>query len=248
MTNDCLIEVSGVNRIFSVPGGEFQALKDINVKIMRNTLTILKGRSGSGKTTLMNIIGALDAPSSGIVMIEGRALGKMSDREREKLRRKDMGFVFQAVSLIPAMNAFQNVEFSMRLAGIKAGRERDKRVEDCLKMVGLGNRARHMPAEMSGGEQQRVAIARAIAHHPRLILADEPTAELDSAMAAQVTKLFQEMTRKEEITILMTTHDVGLMGAGDMIIELESGAQVHEGEETENARNNDTGRQPGENL
>ena len=172
----------------------------------------------------------------------------MSDREREKLRRKDMGFVFQAVSLIPTMNAFQNVEFSMRLAGIKAGRERDKRVEDCLKMVGLGNRARHMPAEMSGGEQQRVAIARAIAHHPRLILADEPTAELDSAMAAQVTKLFQEMTRKEEITILMTTHDVGLMGAGDMIIELESGAQVHEGEETENARNNDTGRQPGENL
>ncbi len=248
MANDCLIEVSGVNRIFSVPGGEFQALKDINVKIMRNTLTILKGRSGSGKTTLMNIIGALDAPSSGTVMIEGRPLGKMSDREREKLRRKDMGFVFQAVSLIPTMNAFQNVEFSMRLAGIKAGRERDKRVEDCLKMVGLGNRARHMPAEMSGGEQQRVAIARAIAHHPRLILADEPTAELDSAMAAQVTKLFQEMTRKEEITILMTTHDVGLMGAGDMIIELESGAQVHEGEETENARNNDTGRQPGENL
>ncbi len=248
MANDCLIEVSGVNRIFSVPGGEFQALKDINVKIMRNTLTILKGRSGSGKTTLMNIIGALDAPSSGTVMIEGRPLGKMSDREREKLRRKDMGFVFQAVSLIPTMNAFQNVEFSMRLAGIKAGRERDKRVEDCLKMVGLGNRARHMPAEMSGGEQQRVAIARAIAHHPRLILADEPTAELDSAMAAQVTKLFQEMTRKEGITILMTTHDVGLMGAGDMIIELESGAQVHEGEETENARNNDTGRQPGENL
>ena len=248
MANDCLIEVSGVNRIFSVPGGEFQALKDINVKIMRNTLTILKGRSGSGKTTLMNIIGALDAPSSGTVMIEGRPLGKMSDREREKLRRKDMGFVFQAVSLIPTMNAFQNVEFSMRLAGIKAGRERDKRVEDCLILVGLGNRARHMPAEMSGGQQQRVAIARAIAHHPRLILADEPTAELDSAMAAQVTKLFQEMTRKEEITILMTTHDVGLMGAGDMIIELESGAQVHEGEETENARNNDTGRQPGENL
>lgn len=234
MANDCLIEVSGVNRIFSVPGGEFQALKDINVKIMRNTLTILKGRSGSGKTTLMNIIGALDAPSSGAVMIDGRALGKMSDREREKLRRKDMGFVFQAVSLIPTMNAFQNVEFSMRLAGIKAGRERDKRVEDCLKMVGLGNRARHMPAEMSGGEQQRVAIARAIAHHPRLILADEPTAELDSAMAAQVTKLFQEMTRKEGITILMTTHDVGLMGAGDMIIELESGAQVRDGEETQN--------------
>lgn len=227
MANDCLIEVSGVNRIFPVPGGEFQALKDINVEIMRSTLTILKGRSGSGKTTLMNIIGALDDPTSGNVFIEGRRVGKMSDKERETLRRKEMGFVFQAVSLMPTMNAFQNVEFSMRLAGIKAGKERDKRVEECLKLVGLGNRMNHMPAEMSGGEQQRVAIARAIAHRPKLILADEPTAELDSAMAAQVTKLFQEMTRKEGITILMTTHDVGLMDAGDMIIELEAGTQVH---------------------
>ncbi len=221
-----IIEVSGVNRIFPVPGGEFQALKDINVQIPRGCLAILKGRSGSGKTTLMNIIGALDNPTSGNVLIDFRTVAKMSDHEREELRRKDMGFVFQAVSLIPTMNAFQNVEFSMRLAGIKAGRERDKRVEECLNMVGLGKRMHHMPAEMSGGEQQRVAIARAIAHKPKIILADEPTAELDSAMAAQVTRLFQEMTRKEGITILMTTHDVGLMDAGDMIIELEAGAQV----------------------
>lgn len=225
--NKSIIEVNGVNRIFPVPGGEFQALKDINVAIPQGNLTILRGRSGSGKTTLMNIIGALDQPTSGEVTIDGRMLGKMSDRQREKMRRKEMGFVFQAVSLIPTMNAFQNVEFSMRLAGIKAGKERDRRVEECLKMVGLGNRLRHMPAEMSGGEQQRVAIARAIAHRPKIILADEPTAELDSAMGAQVTRLFQEMTRKEGITILMTTHDVGLMDAGDMIIELEAGEQVH---------------------
>ena len=119
----------------------------------------------------------------------------------------------------------------MRLAGIKAGRERDKRVEECLKLVGLGNRMHHMPAEMSGGEQQRVAIARAIAHRPKIILADEPTAELDSAMAAQVTALFKEMSRREQITVLMTTHDVGLMDAGDMVIELESGMQVHREEE-----------------
>lgn len=227
MDNNCLINVRGVNRIFPVPGGEFQALKDINADIAKNTLTILRGRSGSGKTTLMNIIGALDNPTSGTVCFDGRQLGDMSDRQKENLRRREFGFVFQAVSLIPTMNAFQNVEFSMRLAGIKAGKDRDRRVEECLKLVGLGNRARHMPAEMSGGEQQRVAIARAIAHRPKFILADEPTAELDSAMAAQVTKLFQEMTRKEGITILMTTHDVGLMGAGDMIIELEAGAQVH---------------------
>lgn len=224
--NNIVIEVNGVNRIFPVPGGEFQALKDINVSIPRGNLAILKGRSGSGKTTLMNIIGALDPPTSGTVKIDGSFLGKLSDKQKENLRRRDMGFVFQAVSLIPTMNAFQNVEFSMRLAGIKAGKERDKRVEECLKFVGLGNRMRHMPAEMSGGEQQRVAIARAIAHKPKIILADEPTAELDSAMGAQVTMLFQEMTRKEGITILMTTHDVGLMDAGDMVIELEAGQQV----------------------
>lgn len=232
MENKFVIEVSGVNRIFSVPGGEFQALKDINTKVPCGSLAILRGRSGSGKTTLMNIIGALDDPTSGSVKIDGREVGKLSGRERENVRRKEMGFVFQAVSLIPTMNAFQNVEFSMRLAGIKAGRERDKRVEECLKLVGLGNRMQHMPAEMSGGEQQRVAIARAFAHRPKLILADEPTAELDSAMAARVTRLFHEMTRKEHVTILMTTHDVGLMDAGDMIIELESGRQVlHDREE-----------------
>lgn len=227
MENNFVIEVKGVNRIFPVPGGEFQALKDINVEIPKGNLAILRGRSGSGKTTLMNIIGALDNPTSGTVLIDGREIGRMTDKEREDLRRKEVGFVFQAVSLIPTMNAFQNVEFSMRLAGIKAGKERDKRVEECLKMVGLGNRMHHMPAEMSGGEQQRVAIARAIAHGPKIIFADEPTAELDSAMAAQVTKLFQEMTRKEGITILMTTHDVGLMDAGDMIIELEAGQRVY---------------------
>ena len=226
MENKFVIEVSGVNRIFSVPGGEFQALKDINTKVPCGSLAILRGRSGSGKTTLMNIIGALDDPTSGSVKIDGTEVGKLSGRERENVRRREMGFVFQAVSLIPTMNAFQNVEFSMRLAGIKAGRERDKRVEECLKLVGLGNRMQHMPAEMSGGEQQRVAIARAFAHRPKLILADEPTAELDSAMAARVTRLFHEMTRKEHVTILMTTHDVGLMDAGDMIIGLESGRQV----------------------
>lgn len=225
--SDALIEVKHVDRIFPVPGGEFQALSDINVEIPKGNLAILKGRSGSGKTTLMNIISSLDNPTNGQIFIDGREVGSMSDKERENLRRKECGFVFQAVSLIPTMNAFQNVEFSMRLAGIKGGKERDRRIEECLKMVGLGNRANHMPSEMSGGEQQRVAIARAIAHHPKIIFADEPTAELDSAMAAQVTALFREMTRKENITILMTTHDVGLMDAGDMIIELEAGKQIN---------------------
>lgn len=219
-----MIEVEHVNRVFSTAGGDFQALTDINAVIPQGVLTILKGRSGSGKTTLMNIIGALDAPTSGKVYINEQDIGKLTDRDRENLRRTKIGFVFQAVSLIPTMNAFQNVEFSMRLAGITT--DRKSRVEECLKMVGLGSRMHHMPSEMSGGEQQRVAIARAIAHRPSIILADEPTAELDSAMAAEVTQLFQEMTKKEGITILMTTHDTGLMDAGDMIIELENGVQI----------------------
>ncbi len=226
MENQNLIEISHVNRIFPTAGGDFQALKDINAGIPSGVLTILKGRSGSGKTTLLNIVGALDAPTSGTVTIGGRDIGKLSDKEREKLRRTDIGFVFQAVSLIPTMNAFQNVEFSMRMAGIKEGRQ--ERVEQCLKMVGLGNRMHHMPSEMSGGEQQRVAIARAIAHRPSIILADEPTAELDSAMAAEVTKLFQEMTKKESVTIIMPPHDTGLRDAGDMVIELANGEQVIE--------------------
>ena len=222
--SDSIITISGVNRIFSSASGDFQALKDINAEIPGGVLTILKGRSGSGKTTLLNIIGALDTPTSGSVFIQGQNIGKMTEKQRENLRRVQIGFVFQSVSLIPSMNAFQNVEFSMRLAGINKGRE--ERVRECLKMVGLGSRMNHMPAEMSGGEQQRVAIARAIAHRPSIILADEPTAELDSAMAAEVTQLSKEMTRKENVSIVMTTHDTGLMDAGDMIIELENGQQI----------------------
>lgn len=224
MGTENIIEIYDVNRIFPTATGDFQALKGINATIPEGVLTILKGRSGSGKTTLLNIIGALDKPTTGTVVIGGRDVNGLNDRERENLRRKEIGFIFQAVSLIPSMNAFQNVEFSMRLAGIKEGRA--QRVEECLKMVGLGSRMKHMPSEMSGGEQQRVAIARAIAPRPRIILADEPTAELDSNMAAEVTELFKEMTRKEKVTIVMTTHDTGLMDAGDMVIELENGVQI----------------------
>lgn len=221
-----IIEVKNVNRIFPVAGGTFQALSDVTVSIKEGGLTVLRGRSGSGKTTLLNIIGALDKPSSGSVIIDGQSIEKLSEKEREILRRKHIGFVFQSVSLIPTMNAFQNVEFSMRLAGIKEGRK--ERAEECLRMVGLEKRMTHMPAEMSGGEQQRVAIARAIAHRPKILLADEPTAELDSAMAAEVAKLFRELTEKEKITVVMTTHDTEMMTAGDSIIELENGQLVTE--------------------
>jgi len=227
MENNIVIKAEGITRIFPVPGGEFTALSNINAEIPKGSFAILKGRSGSGKTTLMNILGTLDDPTNGAVYINGNPTKNLSERDKENLRRKEMGFVFQSVSLIPSLNAFQNVEFSMRMAGIKASKERDRRVEECLKLVGLSNRANHMPAEMSGGEQQRVAVARAFAHHPSVIFADEPTAELDSAMAARVAELFKEMSKKEGITILMTTHDVGLMDAADMIIELENGVRIN---------------------
>lgn len=217
-----MIETKKLNRIFPVTGGDFHALKDISIQIPKKSLTILKGRSGSGKTTLMNILGALDLPTTGVVLFEGKNIGEFSEKEREELRRKEVGFVFQSVSLIPMMNAFENVEFSLRLAGMKEGRK--ERVEECLKLVGLGNRMEHMPQEMSGGEQQRVAIARALAHRPKVIFADEPTAELDTATAAAVMKLFRDLVEKEEVTIVMTTHDIGLMSAGTLSYELDDGA------------------------
>ena len=224
---DIMIKTNGIKRSFDTPAGKFWALKGIDAQIPTGTFAILKGRSGSGKTTLMNIMNSLDEPTEGEVFLGGVNLKSLSDREKENLRRKKMGFVFQSVSLIPSLNAFQNVEFSMRMAGMKINRENADRVEECLKLVGLGNRMNHMSAEMSGGEQQRVAIARALAHRPDVIFADEPTAELDSAMAAKVTEIFRQMTRKEGITVLMTTHDVGLMGAADMLIELENGERIN---------------------
>ncbi|MCQ2537433.1 MAG: ABC transporter ATP-binding protein [Lachnospiraceae bacterium] len=220
-----VIEIRNVGRVFKTPGGEFTALSDINAQVPESTLTILKGHSGSGKTTLLNIIGALDDPTSGEVIIDGKSLNDLSERKKDDVRRTQMGFVFQSVSLIPSLTAYQNVEFSLRMAGIRKNRK--KRAEECLKTVGLGNRMNHYPAEMSGGEQQRVAIARAMAHQPRIILADEPTAELDSMMAAEVTRVLKELTRKEGITVIMTTHDVGLMDAGDYIIELEGGRCIN---------------------
>ena len=222
-----MIVGSDIKRIFPVPGGDFTALKGINLEIEEGSFAILRGRSGSGKTTLMNILSTLDRKAQGQVILDGQRVSELSDYETEELRRRKMGFVFQSVSLIPSLNAYQNVEFALRMAGQAIDKDSSKRIEDCLKKVGLGNRMTHMPAQMSGGEQQRVAIARAFVHRPKIIFADEPTAELDSAMAAKVTEIFKTMCQEEKITILMTTHDVGLMGAADLIIELENGERIN---------------------
>ena len=226
---DNLIVTKGIKRGFPVAGGElFWALKGLNVEFPEGKLTILRGRSGSGKTTLLNILSALDYPTEGEVFFRGTGdIAQMNEHDRDRLRRSEMGFVFQSVALIPMMTAYENVEFALRLAKYKG--DWKARVEECLKMVGLGGRMHHMPQELSGGEQQRVAIARAIAHRPKILFADEPTAELDTNTGLQVIKIFKDLIEEEGVTIVMTTHDTGLMELGDKVYQLEDGELVESG-------------------
>lgn len=219
---DTMIETKDVTRSFPVAGEQdIQVLKGISIEVPKGEFVILRGRSGSGKTTLMNILGALDTPTSGQVFLDGQEIGTLDEKKRGLLRRTKIGFVFQSVALVPTMDAYENVEFALRLARYEG--DRRKRAEECLHMVGLGSRMHHMPQQMSGGEQQRVAIARAISHKPQIIFADEPTAELDSATGIKVVKIFRDLTREEGITVMMTTHDTGLMGAGDRVFSMEDG-------------------------
>lgn len=217
-----IITAKGVKKGFSVAGGEtFWALKGLDLEIAQGKLTILRGKSGSGKTTLMNLLSALDYPTEGDIFFQGTNIAQMKEHDRSLLRRKKIGFVFQSVALMPMLTAYENVEFALRMAKYKGNRK--ARVEECLKMVGLGNRLDHMPQELSGGEQQRVAIARAIAHRPKILFADEPTAELDTNIGLQVMKIFKELCAAEGMTIVMTTHDTGLMEVGDVVFQLEDG-------------------------
>ncbi len=216
-----IIKTENVTQSFRVAGGDFYALKDVSIEIPKNKLTILRGRSGSGKTTLLNILGALDLPKSGSVYIGDKDITKMSEKDRELLRKTKLGFVFQSVALIPIMNAYENVEFALKLACYEGNMT--ERTRECLNMVGLGKRMKHMPGELSGGEQQRVAIARAMAHKPAIIYADEPTAELDSNSGIRVIKMFKKLVENEDVTIVMTTHDTGFMDVADCIYELEDG-------------------------
>lgn len=203
------------------------ALKNINIDIEDGRLTVLRGPSGSGKTTLINILGALDRPSSGEVWFDNKDITQISDKKRDKLRRYDMSFVFQSVALMSSMTAYENVEFGLRLAKVPAS-ERDKRTREVMKNVNLEKRMFHRPAEMSGGEQQRTAIARAMAHKPKIIFADEPTAELDSATSLHIVKLFKELVQKEGMTIVMTTHDPSMMEVADKVYTLEDGEIVEQ--------------------
>lgn len=222
-----IIKTIDLCRQFNIGSEVVHAIKNVNINIHTNSLTILRGRSGSGKTTLINLLGAMDYPSSGSVYFCNEDIVKKSDRQRDELRRLSIVFVFQSGALFPNLTAYENVEYALRISGYQAS-ERRKRCEDCLSIVGLSKRMHHFPYELSGGEAQRVAIARAIAHKPKVIFADEPTSALDTAMGLQVVKIFKELIENENITIVMTTHDPNMIEIADQVYTLQDGEVVHE--------------------
>lgn len=224
-----MIRTENITRQFQSGREVVYALRDINIEIQSGTLTILRGRSGSGKTTLINLMGALDAPTEGKIFIDEKEITLLSEVKKDNLRRVNMGFIFQSIALMPLMTAYENVDFGLRVAGYEAG-ERKNRAEDCLAMVGLQKRMHHLPQELSGGEQQRVAIARAIAHKPKVVFADEPTAELDTNMGLQVVKVLKDLVHEEGLTVIMTTHDPSMVDIADCVYTLEDGMIVDMGE------------------
>lgn len=221
-----LLAVSGVERSFTVAGRQLPVLKGIDMELRDGQLVMLRGRSGSGKTTLLNLIGGLDQPDRGEILFQGQPFHQWNDDMRTMARRKYIGFIFQAYALMPLLSAYENVELSLRMAQVPRG-EWKSRVQHCLELVGLGRRMFHRPFEMSGGEQQRVAIAKAIAHRPTLLLADEPTAELDSQMGAQVMAVFRDIIETERVTICMTTHDPTILEVADHVYQMVDGRFVN---------------------
>ena len=222
-----VLKTESLSKQFNTGSETIHALRDVNIAIESGRLTIFRGRSGSGKTTLMNLLGAIDRPTEGKIFFNSNDIAKMTDAKRDKIRRREIGFVFQSGGLISNITAFENVEFALRIVNYDY-KTRKKRVEDCLRLVGLGKRMKHMPQELSGGEQQRVAIARAMAHNPKIIFADEPTAALDTNMGLQVVKTFRDMVESSGITVVMSTHDPGMMEIADHVYSLRDGEIVNE--------------------
>lgn len=215
-----------LERIFSVGSTQIRAVHDVDLEVVAGRLLVITGRSGSGKTTLLNLLAGLDAPTSGNVYFQGQDLGKLSEWELTQLRRNQIGFVFQSFGLLPLLSAYENVELPLRI-GEWDRAERHRRTEECLKLVGLTERTRHRPYELSGGELQRVAIARAMVHRPSLILADEPTGELDLATGSAIFKLLKEITAEEGVGIVVATHDVAMAEIADASRELSDGTFVN---------------------
>lgn len=220
-----LVSVQGISRYYPTQAGKVIALENVSFDLTTGKLVVVKGRSGSGKTTLLNLIGGLDQPDSGNVLINGQDLDSLNDRERTLLRRHSIGFVFQSFGLIATYSALENVEFALRLSD-KPYRQIQKRAETCLKLVGLHNRMDHRPDELSGGQQQRLAIARALCYQPMLILADEPTGELDSETTHRILALFRRLVDREGVTVLLTSHPLLAEPYADQVLKLVGGRLV----------------------
>jgi len=217
-----MLEATAVSREYTSRAGVVHALRDVDLRVEPGELVAVRGRSGSGKTTLLNVLGGLDRPTSGQIVIAGEDVTAMSDPDLVRIHREVVAFVFQAFGLVPILTAAENVEIPLRLVRADPD-ERDARVAEVLEMVGLSPRARHRPGELSGGEQQRVAIARALANRPRLLLADEPTGQLDLETGHAIMRLLQSIVRDEGVTAIVATHDPVMLDVADRVLELSDG-------------------------
>ena len=219
-----MVEIESVNKIFQTKDVETQALDNINLTIDSSEFVSIMGPSGCGKSTLLNLIGLLDAPTSGTIRINGTDISRMNDKEAARFRNKTLGFVFQNFHLIPSLNVTDNVELPLLYGHVPAS-ERKGRVEEVLERVGLSHRAKHFPAQLSGGQCQRVAIARAIVGRPELILADEPTGNLDSRMGEEIMNILLQLNQGG-VTIIMVTHDERIAAKTGRIVRLLDGKLV----------------------
>lgn len=220
-----VIETQDLKRVFHLGDRKVDALRGVTLKIKAGEYVALKGRSGSGKTTLLNCLGGMDRPTAGMVRVFDRDLSQLSDDELALWRRRDVGIVFQSFGLLPTLSAYENVEIMLRLVGTPV-RERRARAQYLLDMVGLTKWVRHRPHEMSGGQQQRIGIARSLANHPRLILADEPTGELDSTTAREILALFRKIVDIEDVTLVISSHDPLVDDYVDRTIQLKDGKVI----------------------
>ena len=220
-----LLQVENLNKTFYQGGTELNIIHDLNMGIEAGEIVALVGPSGAGKSTLLQMIGLLDTPSSGIIRIDGREATDLDENRRTKMRRETIGFVYQFHNLLPEFSALENVVLPQMIAG-KSRKEAEDRAEKLLGALGLASRLNHRPARLSGGEQQRVAIARAIANRPRLLLADEPTGNLDPSTAAHVFQMLIELVRSSGIGALIATHNIDLARQMDRVLEMKNGKLV----------------------
>ena len=222
MSDGRLVVAEGVGRDFAVGDSVVHALRDVDFAVPEGMLAVVHGRSGSGKTTLLNVIGGLDRPTRGRIWLDGEEISGKSEDALVGVRREKIGFVFQSFGLVPILSAAENIEVPLRLRKVDPD-ERTRRVQELLDLVGLAGRAGHRPYELSGGEQQRVAICRALANRPRLLIADEPTAQLDSGNAVTIMELVRELVASEGVSALVATHDPLLLDVADTVVELHDG-------------------------